>query len=350
MNNSKKKFTSIIFNILFIVMVISGIFLTDIFKSSIKNSKQILDQTLLFTNQDLEQMTKLTIKNKNGEYIFEKQMVDHKAQWIMISPRSVKASSLFIEKLYESLKVVKIINIIEDTVTNSVNFSLVNPNSSLILSNEQQKIIAIDFGILNAIDKTTYIRIQGKPGIVHLEAPSSSLEAIQTSDLIESKIFNLKVEDIKSMAISKKGIGNLTTLNLENGIWKNERSTILDTTKVHLFLSEILNLNSAYTLETQSENQKKQTQKIISDSQFTIKFVLNDNSNLNYFISGLFTNLLDVTLNEEEHFMIGNSQNATIYILKKESLSTIEPTKEILKNLEAPLTKVDLLEGPSPIK
>ena len=74
MNPSKKKLTAVIFNVLFIIVVVSGIFLTDIFKSSIKNSKQILDQTLLFASDDLEQMTKLTIKNKNGEFIFEKQV------------------------------------------------------------------------------------------------------------------------------------------------------------------------------------------------------------------------------------------------------------------------------------
>jgi hypothetical protein len=336
MNPSKKKLTSVIFNVLFIIIVVSGIFLTDIFKSSIKNSKQILDQTLLFASDDLGQMTKLTIKNKNGEFIFEKQIVDQKNQWIMISPKSVKASSLFIEKLYDSLKIVKIINSIDDTVANSTNFSLVNPNSSLILSNDQQKIIAIDFGLLNAIDKTTYIRIQGKPGIIHLEAPSSSLENIQISDLIESKIFNFKMEDIKSLAIDKKGSGNVMSVALEDSNWKNDKSLNLDPKKINSMLTDLLNINSAFTLENQSEEQKKQTQKIIANTQYTIKFTLTNNTSIVFYASGLFTNLQDVTLNEEEHFMISSPQTTTVYVIKKEFLNFFNPSKEVLQSLEAP--------------
>lgn len=336
MSLSKKKITSIIFNLIFILLVISGIFLTDFFKFNIKNSKQILDQTLLFSNKDLELMTKLTIKNKNGEFIFEKQIVDQKIQWIMVSPKSVKASSLFIEKLYDSLKIVKIIKSVEDTVANSANFSLVNPNSSLILSNEQQKIIAIDFGLLNAIDKTTYIRIQGKPGIIHLEAPSSSLESIQISDLIESKVFNLNIEEVKSIAIDKKAAGNLMTLNFDEIKWKNEKSVVLDEKRVKSFLTDLLNINSAFTLENQSEEQKKQTQKIMASTQFTIKFSMANNANLIFYVSGLFTNLLDITLNEEEHFMVGSNQNSTVFVLKKDFLNSINLNKEFLQSLEVP--------------
>ena len=109
MKINKKKIISNISTFLFFCIVLSTVFLTDYLKTPKKNSSQFIEQTQVFNSKELDAMTKLVIKNKTGEYVFEKSTTGNKSEWLMTSPKTIKSSSIFIENFFQTLKSIKLI-------------------------------------------------------------------------------------------------------------------------------------------------------------------------------------------------------------------------------------------------
>jgi hypothetical protein len=334
MKINKNKLFSNISIFLFCCIVFSTAFLTDFLKSPKKNSSQFIEQTQVFNSKELDEMSKIIIKNKTGEFVFEKSSTGDKFEWLMTSPKTIKSSSIFIENFFQSLKTIKLIKYIEDTKINNSNFSIDKPTATVTLSTNDQKVMNIDFGIMNSIDHSTYVRILGKQGILHIEAPTTSLENLSLSDLIESKIFQLLPSDIKVFKYKKKNSKNFISISKSNSDYISDKNIVLDSKKVIDFFEEIINLKSSFTIEEQTEVQKKELQKIISNNNILIQIETNDSQNISFSISQPTQKINELTLNEEPHNVMTSTNSSVIYIINKETNSKLDLSEDFLNTLE----------------
>ncbi len=195
---SKQKLASNIILFLFVILVGVASFFSDIFQIPIKNNTKISEQAKLFTSSDLSLINRISLKNKSGEYIFEHNDNNQISPWHMVAPRDISANSLFIEKLFKSLASINVKKIYPDEKINISNFSIDKPTSTISLIDQNNNTISISLGLMNAIDNSIYLKIAGRPGIYHVEAPAVSLENATILDLIESQIISINFETMTS--------------------------------------------------------------------------------------------------------------------------------------------------------
>lgn len=300
-------------------MLVAGTsFLSHLLKVPEKSKKEFIEQALVFNNRELEDINQLTLKNKSGEYSFIKEEI-----WHMTSPKAMSSNSLFIANLFSALNTIKTKKLFLDDQNNNSNFSLINPTATITLSNSSGKNILISIGIMNAIDNSTYIKILGKDGIFHVEAPSISLENISLADLTTSSIFDFDLKKITALQIFKKNI-KISEIKKISGVWSNHDNKELAPPRAEEILQNFLNLKSSFILEEQNDYQKKIISPLISSGEYSLKIFIEDKETLSYKISAITTKIAGLALNDEPYFVITENHAAIAYVVKKEFLSIFQ--------------------------
>lgn len=331
----KKKWLSNSVLVGFVVLVGSTAFLSDALKTPIKTHNEFIEQALVFNNKELDSVVRIALKNKSGEYIFERSQPSADSVWHMTSPKEISTNSVFIEKFFASLNVIKTKKLLVDDKANNSNFSLDKPTAILTLTDNTQKSIVLSVGIMNTIDNSTYMKISGKSGIYHVEAPSLSLENTTLADLIESTIFDVALNNIASFKIFKKNNpAPQFDVYKKEGKWVTSTEVELDTARLEDMLDSFIVLKSSYLLDEQTEAQKKMIQKIISPPEYIVKIDTVDNKNFTYQVSGNIKSLSEVPLNDEPHFLIVENHAPIVYVVKKEFETLFELKNEALKVME----------------
>jgi hypothetical protein len=331
----KKKWFSNVVLLSFLLLVGITVFFTDAFKSQLKNKDEFIEQALVFNNKDLGKVTQLLLKNKSGEYAFERKNSTTDTTWHMTSPKDMSGSSVIIEKLFSSLMTIKTKKKLVDDKTNNSNLSLEKPTAILTLTDETGKSILISVGIMNTIDNSTYLKISGRSGIYHVEAPSISLENVAIADLTKSSIFEFDAKKILGFKIyRKKSQTAQFEVEKKDGAWLNAESKTLNASRVEDLLNEFINLKSSFVLDEQTDLQKKQTDALLSSGEFVVKVTMEDGQVLSYQIGSSTKGISEVPLNDIPHFIIVEAHAPVVYVVKKEFLNLFELKNERLKSLE----------------
>ncbi|MBC7429103.1 MAG: DUF4340 domain-containing protein [Bacteriovorax sp.] len=331
----KKKWLSNFILLSFLLLVGGTAFLSNAFKMQTKGKNEFIEEALVFNNKELDKVTQLTLKNKSGEYSFERADTATGSVWHMTSPKDLSASSAFIEKLFTALNIIKTKKLLLDDKTNNSNFSLEKPTAIVTLTDESGKSLLLSIGIMNTIDNSTYMKISGRSGIYHVEAPSISLENITIADLIKSTIFEFDAKKILAFKIYRKNsqAPQFEVIKKESS-WTNTDGKMLSTARLEDLLNEFVNLKSSFVLDEQTDAQKKQVATLLSSGDYIVKVTMEDNQVMSYQISSVTKNISGVPLNDEPHFVIVENHAPIIYIVKKEFLALFELKNERLKSLE----------------
>ncbi len=334
--NQRKWFSNIVL-ISFIFLVSGTMFLSNLFKTPIKGQQELIEQSLVFNNKELENVTSLSLKNKSGEYTFERKDTEASSTWRMTSPRDISVNSVFVEKLFSSLNIIKTKKLLENDKINNSNFSLDKPTAILTLTDSQNKKIILSVGIMNTIDNSTYMKISARAGIYHVEAPSITLENITLTDLIESSVFDLNFNNILSFKIFKKNSNTpIFEIIKKEGIWVNSEDKALDSKRLEDMIDDFNTIKSSFTLDSPTDAQKKQTQSLLTNPEFTLKVEKEDKTSLLYKVSALTRSLIEVPLKDEAHFIINENHTPVVYIVKKDLITFFDLTNETLKTLILP--------------
>lgn len=326
----KRKIASNLILFLFFILVSLAALFSDIFQNPIKTASEVIEQTRLFSAVDLGQIKRISLKNKSGEYIFEREENNQISPWHMIAPRNISANSLFIEKLFNALTVIKVKKIFPDEQINTSNFSIDNPTATLDLIDQNGKTINIQVGLMNTIDNSTYLKIAGRVGIYHVEAPAVSLENANILDLIESQIISIDLNTIISLKISHAQKAILE-IKKKDGNWFDNEGNPLATDKIDDFFQELSGLKSSFILDKQTESQKKQINSLASRAEYTLSIEDNLANKINYAISDIVKSLSDIDLKGEEYFIVTISNNTTAYVVKKEFYELFNRKSDSLK-------------------
>jgi hypothetical protein len=322
--NSRNKYEYLSNTILLVFFLLLGgaALLTDIFHTPVKTSIEASGMATLYKAKELDFVTKISLKNKSGSYVFEKIEKNQISPWHMTSPRSVTANSIFIEKLFNSLITIKIKNIFPNDKINNSNFSLEKPNASVVLEGASAgTAINIDVGLLNTIDNTTYLKVSTKNSIYQVEVPSVSLENATILDLIESKIFSIDLESINSFKVSfhNKSSSEIN-IHKKATAWVNNAEISLAQDKVDEYFQDLSTIKSSFVLDSQTDQQKKQISSLSRNPEITLTAKDNKGNIITYKISPLIYNFPDLDFKGAPYFLVSISNNQTAYIVKKEFL------------------------------
>lgn len=328
----KRKIASNIIIFLFLILVALTALFSEIFQKPTKIASELIEHSKLFTSSDLEQIKQISLKNKSGEYLFERKENNQKSSWHMIAPREISSNSLFIENLFKALMTVKVKNILPDQSINNSNFSLDKPTANLNLIDQNGKMINIQVGLMNTIDNSTYLKISGRVGIFHTEAPSSSLENVTIVDLTESKIILINLDTIKLLKIShnQKAILEVTK---KNNTWLDKEGSQISIEKLHDYFQELADLKSAFVLDKPSDALRTQINSLAENAEYSLIISDEKQNTTEYKISKTVKSLNDIDLKNEEYFIMTISNTNTTYVLKKEFLETFNKRSELFREL-----------------
>lgn len=319
--------------ILFVALVAVTAYLSVEFQRTVRNEKEIIEQAKLFSGKELENVVKISLRNKSGDFVFERKQEEQ--AWHMVSPKTISASSLFIDQLFNSLNVIKTKKLMPENAINMSNFSLNKPTATLTLSDGVNKTIIIHVGIMNTIDNSTYLKIQGRPGIYHVEAPSISLENAALSDLIETRIFALDSDQLTSIIITKKLTAvPVITLKKEPEGWIDSGSQKIDANKLEDLLQSFNGLTSSFILDKMSDAQARQLLNLMKNPEFQVRVVFSDGNTSSWTISAPTTQLVDIDLKSEPYFLISSSVGNIVYVVKKESITVFDQKAESLLSVQ----------------
>lgn len=319
---------------LFIGLVGVTTYLSVRFQRTLKNEQEIIEQIKLFSSRELENINKISLKNKSGDYSFERDREGEVLAWHMVSPESVSASSLFIDQLFNSLNVIKTKKLIPETPMNISNFSLNKPTAVLTLADNAGQSIVINVGIMNTIDNSTYLKIQGREGIFHVEAPTISLENATMADLIESRILALDINQITDIKLIK-GNSSVPLLNAtkkQTG-WVTNDNQPLEQSKLEDLFNSFNAVKSSFLLDKQSDAQEKQIQQLTRNPEYSLKVTFSDGNSTSFTITDTTTRLVDVDLKNEPYFLIMSSSGNIVYVVKQELITVFDLKPDSFKAL-----------------
>lgn len=324
-NEFHSKLTSNIIVVLFVALVGVTTYLSVRYQRTAKNEHEIIDQIRLFSSKELENIIRISLKNKSGDFIFERDRDGEGPAWHMVSPQAVSASSLFIDQLFNSLNVIKTKKLMPDTPMNFSNFSLNKPTAVLTLADDKGKTIVINVGIMNTIDNSTYIKIQGREGIFHVEAPTISLENAGMSDLIESRVFALDINQITNIKLTKNNVTNpLLSIEKQQTGWISDDKQTLDQRKLEDLFNSLNSIKSSFLLDKQSDAQEKQIQLLTRNPEYVLKVTFSDGNSSTFTITDTTTRLIDLDLKGEPYFLITSSTGNVVYVVKQDLITIFD--------------------------
>lgn len=316
---TKRNIISNIVLLLFVLLVGASALLTDIFKNPIKSGSQVIEQVRLFTNNELSTVTKIVLKNKSGEYTFERDPNNQISPWKMTAPREISGNSVFIDKLFTSLSFSKVKKVFPEEKINYSNFSLDKPTTTLTFVDQTGKTTTILVGLMNTIDNSTYLKINDKSGIFHVDAPTVSLENATIVDLVESQIISIDLETIQSFRIFRGSKKSAPTLEMKkkNDGWYERDNTLLSADKIDDYLQELSDLKSSFIMDKPTDAQKRQVAALSRIPSYVVSVEDIKGNVIDYNISGLTREIPDLDLKGEEYFVVTLSNNPTAYVVKK---------------------------------
>lgn len=306
----------------FLALIVASAFLSDALKAPLKTHNEFIEETLVFGQKELEDITQISLTNKTGTYVFTKA----EDSWLMILPKEYKKNSIFIEKLYNSLMTIKTKKQVADNAENASRFSLDKPSATLTLSNDL-KTIAIDIGIMNTIDNSTYVKISEKFGIYHIEAPSRSLENITVADLIETKTLDLRPEHLKSFKITRKKVdsSSFAVERLEEALdWASDKNPNITPDQVDDFIARIALIKSNIVLTEPTAAQLAHVNKMQKNAEIEIVTKNFSDVSTSYQVSAPVKNFPALSLNDEFHLVITRTDSNAIHFIKAENLNIFD--------------------------
>lgn len=291
----------------------------------------------LFTDESLSGVEEVQLKNRLGSFRVTKSKDGH---WKLIDPRLLPAKENVINKIIETLKEIKIRKVFQKDPINISNFSLDRPLLSLTLSFAEKEKITVDVGLINPFDNSTYVIISDKDAIYDIDSLKFSLETLELTDFVDSKVLSLPAEQITSVHLYRKDSKNSSVINIykDEEHWMDRSKNALDPEEVQQYLNSLAAIQSSFILDKQSEELQKEIDELLQNPLYTMEIQDASGNTYTYTISNLINKLTDVKLEKRQNFLIRASNRDHPYLLNKDILKTFNQSGKRFKKI--PLKKL----------
>lgn len=335
MTKLSKNTVSIGFTIIFCLTLGIGALVSEFFQAPILSSKELSKLQFLYTNSDFEKISKLNLKSNLGEFNLAKE---DKNTWMMTTPRSINVNSEIITKILKALEDIKIKKIYPSDQINIANFSLDKPVATLTITDDQNEVKVLSFGLINPIDSSTYLQVKGENVIYHINVLDFPLEKLDVTSLIDTQIFSSNISSITELKIfpPRTSIPSFSVSKKDNE-WSSGNLK-LDTASLVTFIEEIKAMKAHIILDQIDENMTLEKEKIFQNSSNKIE-VTEDNGNvITYDISMPFNSLTNVKVEKRQNILIRASNRKHVFVVNKDYLKLF--SKKVNQLKENPIKKL----------
>lgn len=330
---SKTSWSSWLLGVFCLTLVVSGLS-SIFFQAPVTSNHELNRYRSLFSREDITQIRELTITNRLGRFTFARG--SSQDQWKMTSPRSVMANKAPIERTLNALMDLKIRRIFDRDPISVSNFSLENPLSQLeILKADgvKQKIL---FGLMNPIDNSTYLMFENGDVIFHIDSVNFMIESLDLANFIDSRIFPVPAEELKSFKIFRGPVSSKPQLALfqENETWKDFSGRNLEPTKVKEYLAELAALRSLFIIDKKTDEMKESIEQYLSQPLYTIEVTNQADETFSYTVSQVIDSLPEIKIERRQNFIIQASSRDYPFLLNKEALELLNKRSQQFSALE----------------
>lgn len=298
----------------FVTVLLFGALVSEFFQAPIISSQELSKFQFLFTREQIDTVKLVKIKSSLGEYQLERNDL----KWNLTSPRLIDANINMIEKILSSLKEIKIKKIYPKDAINLANFSLDNPISTLTIKNEKNEEKSISFGLVNPIDNSTYVSVEDEKAIYHINNINMPFERIELASLIDSRIFNMEWNEIKSFKLFSQN-KNKPTLSFvrEKKIWVAGNKQLHDE-RMKKYLSELTSLKSTIILDERTQKLDERLERYTSKPFFKLDVQTEDGNEIEYRVSYVISSLPGIKMEKKQNFIIKASNRQHPFLVNKD--------------------------------
>ena len=310
-------------------VLLIGATVSEFFQAPILSSKELSKLQFLFTQKEVESVTKLSIESGLGRFSLA---LGQTKNWSLTSPRLIDANNDTIENILESLKKIKIKKIYPKDAINLANFSLDKPISTISLENTEGVSKKISFGLINPIDNSTYVSLDQDKAIYHVNFVNIPLEKLELSALIDSRIFSMDVDQLRSVQII--GENRVTRLKMENKEkkWISSRRE-LDGVKVKKYLQELVSMKSHIILDKRTQKLEKRLERYLKRPFMKVLLTTDDDQKIEYLISYVINSLPDIKMEKKTNFIIKASNRQHPYLVDRSNMKLFYKKNSSFKSL-----------------
>ncbi len=306
-----RNFSNILLTLFTVALLVSAT-VSEFFQAPIISSRQLSKYQFLFSSENIDKVTNVRLKTEIGEFVVNKS--DN--HWILKEPRVIDANNDIITNMLESLKEIKIKRIFPKDQINLINFSLNKPLVELSLSPIKDKAKELSFGLVNPIDKSTYVTFKNENVIYHVTLYDFNFEKVNITNLIDSRIFNFNSNEIVKFNVKDRNNRDKINFELKNDQWQSKKN-VLDEQKVLKYLTDLLSINSNIILDKRDEEINKDIERYMKRPLYEISTTLKNGDNITYKISSLVRSIKDVKMEERQNFLIIASNRQHPFLVSK---------------------------------
>lgn len=331
----KKSTVSTWMIVLFTLILFLTGFYSDFFQAPLKVNPEISRYRSLFQPGQILGVRELILKNNLGTFHFEKSATDPDTPWTMISPRKLPANSSLVKNILQELNNVQIRSVHTNDPINVANYSLDSSSLEVTLIDSNEKTSTLKFGLVNPLDNSTYVSFEEQDAIYHINNVSTTLNTLDLSGFVDSRIFTFDLSAIKSLIIYK-GSAEKNQISFiakkEKDQWVGKKNTLLKPEAVMSYFGELSDLRSSFILDKVNEELQEDLQKYLDKPAYEIVVSYGEKNTYRYQITGLVKSLPGLKLEKWQTFIVKPSNREFPYILNKKVLNLFHRSERRLRS------------------
>jgi len=317
-----------------LVLFMTG-FYSDFFQAPLKVNKEISRYRSLFQPGQILGVRELILKNNMGTFHFEKSATDPDTPWTMVSPRKLPANSSLVKNILQELNNVQIRAVHNNDPINIANYSLDSTSLEVTLIDSNEKNSTLKFGLVNPLDNSTYVSFQEQDAIYHINNISTSLNSLDLSKFVDTRIFTFDLGSVASFKIYRGPIENnqvsFQALKSKDG-WHGKRNYTLKPEAIKEYMGVLSELTSSIIIDRMNEKLQEEVKTYLNKPFYTIEVIDSQNNSYKYIVSSLVKNLHGLKLEKWQNFIIQPSNREFPYILNKKYLDLFQGSEKRIRN------------------
>ena len=313
---------------LFLLLLIYFVFI-EFFKDSQLEEQKVNPVQSPIRLDIISGVNAIKFKNRIGKYT----LIKDSNGWIMQEPRIMPANSKTIDTIIKALRDIQVQTIHQKEPINFRSFSLDNPTLEIDLFTMLDEKLNIKVGLINPINRTSYVIVSGQDYIYQTNLIDSKLQSFELLHFIDSSIFSMPVDRIKTLKIYH-GRSNHPYNNLEqnDGAWKMQRYNVINDSNVSKTVQSLLDIKTHMIIDKKDERLQNFINNYLKNPLYRITIGLNDEQKITYTVSHLIKAISDLKIEKRQYFLMTASNRPYPYVISKKYLNNFIIKYQDIKN------------------
>ncbi len=331
--------------VIFLALTVSTALVSEIFQAPrLENLNTQLYENP-FKQIQFAKLREIRIENKVGQLVLKSSIDLHSKEmnknWDLVIPRKLPANNQTIAQIIATIKAIKIKKLFQYDDINLSNFSLNDPVLKITLNDDTEDHMVIKMGLINPIDNTCYISVDGKNHIYQVKHPSESLETVAVNDLINSRVFSHGPQNISKFTIFNGPVANQRkhfSILKNKDAWRDSKKNPLDGEALEEYLKKITDIKSFIILDQKTKRVERKLKRYLTTPMYSIEITNYNGVNVQYTISQLMGAIPELKIGKRQYFVMTASDRKHPYILHKQHLQLFR--KKIRSFKKIPIKKL----------